>query len=945
MISYTSVAIDIFHYGHLRLLEQAKKVSDYHFCGLYSDEICLKWNGNLVMKYEERKAILNALSCVDEVIEQSEFDPTNNLKFIHDKFPDAQLIFFQGHQDWKGMPGTNYIKSIGSKIIKPDFYSKLTRSSIKNKLNSTKYSQSYDIESYLLGDVSYFSLHNSTKANTLASLKPNLEKSLIEELFVFTKLQWEKSSNDILNEIRKKFKKEIVVRSSTGVEDTYFSTYAGFFHSELNINAKNPQHVSKAIANVIASYSRHELASHKDQILVQSQTRDVVYSGVVFTRNIQNSGPYYLINYDKSSSTDSVTSGLVGNKIEIINNIDVEKLSSHWKSLIESVREIENLLHNIALDIEFAIKRNGQVVIFQVRTISAIQKYGDLPEKEVFTTVKNLVKQYKSYSQSSLSPSHYTLSDMCFWNPAEIIGDRADNLAYSIHRYLILGKPWNTGLIPLGYKKIDRDLVVRIGNKPYIEVETSFESLLPEKLDKEIIKKLISFYCKKLKQSPELHDKIEFEIVHNCFTPTTNDNLVELKKVLSNSEIQIFRDSLVNITQHIFDKYNQFKKTDLKSLDLLKSKREELINIKKNTPVCKKINIILELLNDARELGTPQFARMARLAFIGNQYLRGLISKKVITEDESESFILNIDTVASELNNDFNSVLDKKLSIKDFNKIYGHLRPGTYDINKLPYSKEPRYFDSRRSTNLKDKNKIIRQINTSKMSEKIDKYLTEYEIKITAEDLLIFIEETTKYRESFKFEFTKNLSLALELLAESGAELGFDRNKLSHLSIESFRGIASSSGISEIVDLWNSNIVGKKSIDQIFKYIALPSLIFNEQDFEIIQSHTVRPNFITNSIVKGELINLDSNDIIDYSLVEGRIVLLEKADPGYDWIFSKKIIGLITRFGGAASHMAIRAAEFGIPAAIGCGEIIFKDISKRNIVELDCQNNKIITIG
>ena len=29
-ISYTSVAIDIFHYGHLRLLNQANKVADLH---------------------------------------------------------------------------------------------------------------------------------------------------------------------------------------------------------------------------------------------------------------------------------------------------------------------------------------------------------------------------------------------------------------------------------------------------------------------------------------------------------------------------------------------------------------------------------------------------------------------------------------------------------------------------------------------------------------------------------------------------------------------------------------------------------------------------------------------------------------------------------------------------------------------------------------------------
>ena len=53
----------------------------------------------------------------------------------------------------------------------------------------------------------------------------------------------------------------------------------------------------------------------------------------------------------------------------------------------------------------------------------------------------------------------------------------------------------------------------------------------------------------------------------------------------------------------------------------------------------------------------------------------------------------------------------------------------------------------------------------------------------------------------------------------------------------------------------------------------------------------------------------------------GAIVCIPGADPGYDWIFSQGIAGLITAFGGANSHMAIRAAELGIPAVIGAGEI------------------------
>ena len=73
----------------------------------------------------------------------------------------------------------------------------------------------------------------------------------------------------------------------------------------------------------------------------------------------------------------------------------------------------------------------------------------------------------------------------------------------------------------------------------------------------------------------------------------------------------------------------------------------------------------------------------------------------------------------------------------------------------------------------------------------------------------------------------------------------------------------------------------------------------------------------------------------------GKIVIIEGADPGFDWIFSQKIAGLITKYGGANSHMAIRCAEFGLPAAIGCGEQKFEQLLKSNHVHLDCSSGLI----
>jgi phosphoenolpyruvate-protein kinase (PTS system EI component) len=70
----------------------------------------------------------------------------------------------------------------------------------------------------------------------------------------------------------------------------------------------------------------------------------------------------------------------------------------------------------------------------------------------------------------------------------------------------------------------------------------------------------------------------------------------------------------------------------------------------------------------------------------------------------------------------------------------------------------------------------------------------------------------------------------------------------------------------------------------------------------------------------------------------GRIVLIPQADHGYDWLFGHGIAGLVTLYGGANSHMAIRAAEFGLPAAIGIGEQRYRELAQAKVLELSPAN-------
>ena len=93
------------------------------------------------------------------------------------------------------------------------------------------------------------------------------------------------------------------------------------------------------------------------------------------------------------------------------------------------------------------------------------------------------------------------------------------------------------------------------------------------------------------------------------------------------------------------------------------------------------------------------------------------------------------------------------------------------------------------------------------------------------------------------------------------------------------------------------------------------------------------PNFVTLGRVSAEVIEIEALEDQDPT---GKIVCAASADPGFDWLFTRGIAGLVTQFGGANSHMAIRAAELGLPAVIGCGERNYQAWSRAARLELDC---------
>ena len=129
-----------------------------------------------------------------------------------------------------------------------------------------------------------------------------------------------------------------------------------------------------------------------------------------------------------------------------------------------------------------------------------------------------------------------------------------------------------------------------------------------------------------------------------------------------------------------------------------------------------------------------------------------------------------------------------------------------------------------------------------------------------------------------------------------------------------------------------SHIDERKESYQITKVIELPAVITEDSQFYSFERHSSLPNYIgVDSVIAGVLCIQEG--VTDY---KGKIVMIPQADPGYDWLFGHDIAGLITQYGGANSHMAIRSAEIGLPAAIGVGEKLYDSLLEARQLEIDC---------
>jgi len=762
----------------------------------------------------------------------------------------------------------------------------------------------------------------STKAGILADLGPLLKSARVAQLVYFTVENWlSDRAFQLTRTLQVLGSDAVIVRSSSHREDGTTASNAGAFLSVLNVA---PEALADAVERVIASYGK---ATSDDEVLIQPMLQNVVRSGVAFSHDPNTCAPYHIINWSDGSNTTAITGGQDGRTWQSAALSALEP-PAELKCVVALLTELQDLFGGEAIDCEFAVTLENEVeTLWLLQARPLIMPYASESAEQQANRLSLVCEKVAR----GMRPHPFLMGQrtvygvMPDWNPAEVIGIRPKSLALSLYRELVTDAIWAYQRHNYGYRNLRSfPLMPHFFGLPYIDVRLSFNSFIPVDLEESLAGRLVDYYIDRLLAEPTLHDKVEFEIVYSCYTLDLPERLERLAEAgFSSDECATIATSLRNLTNRIIHPKEGLWRDDAAKLDTLNARREALLASNADP-----LERIYWLLEDAKRYGTLPFAGLARAGFVAVQMLRSLVSVGVFSQQDYDAFMLSLTTISGQLARD-RAMLDQAT----FLSRYGHLRPGTYDLLSPRYDEAPElYFDWAVRPPTPEPARPF-SLTLPQMRE-IARLLQAHGLNPDAVGLFDFLQAGIELRELAKFHFTRNLSDALSLAATYGEQWGFNREDIAHCDIGVLQELHVAAAHPR--EMLREAIEQGKARYRDTLALALPPLIARPEDVWGFESPKTAPNFITQKALTAPVAKCEQRERL-----AGAIVCIHNADPGFDWLFAYPIVGLITAWGGANSHMAIRAGELGLPAVIGAGEDCYRRWSGAQRLHLDCAGRRV----
>jgi phosphohistidine swiveling domain-containing protein len=302
--------------------------------------------------------------------------------------------------------------------------------------------------------------------------------------------------------------------------------------------------------------------------------------------------------------------------------------------------------------------------------------------------------------------------------------------------------------------------------------------------------------------------------------------------------------------------------------------------------------------------GSFAFAIAARLAFAGEAQLRSAVIRGALDPERVAQW----------------KRAAGALPLAQADRAHGHLRPGTMDITQPTWDDSG--YQAQAGHGAGAAEHAVASLNAQE-ARAVSALLREACLDLAPTDWLAFVQQARVLRERARHVFTRHLSVAMDLIAADAERHGVARETLSWLSLAQWKDASRQASHAGWRSLEATAAQARRQHADQATVVVAP-LLAHARDRWMADSQGVLPNFIGSQAVQGPVRCLhDARARGDGSLA-GAIVVVEQADPGFDWLFSCGIGGLVTAWGGANSHMAVRCAELGIAAAIGCGEHLYR---------------------
>lgn len=132
-VGYTTGVFDLFHIGHLNILQRAKSMCDYLIVGVTTDELCLFRKGKLpIICQSDRAAIVEAIRYVDRVVMQEDMDKLQAVKTLQ-----ADAVFVGS--DWKGTESWKRYEQefaeVGCEVVYLDHTDGISSTVLRERMN------------------------------------------------------------------------------------------------------------------------------------------------------------------------------------------------------------------------------------------------------------------------------------------------------------------------------------------------------------------------------------------------------------------------------------------------------------------------------------------------------------------------------------------------------------------------------------------------------------------------------------------------------------------------------------------------------------------------------------------------------------------------------------------------------------------------------------------